>query len=142
VSTFHQIRPHGIGSERDGPVSLTDGVVVGFGVGKEKTLVEIAQCLARQRIGVVRVHLERLLEQSPRRIDRVLIVSYPVLFNEGQTAHGEVDGVGAFGAGAPLCFRLDQFNTQRVGQSPHHLILQLEQVGHVLLEAFGPEMRA
>ena len=39
-------------------------------------------------------------------------------------------------------FRLDEFVAQAVGQSRHHLILQLEQVGHVLLEAVGPEMRA
>ena len=31
---------------------------------------------------------------------------------------------------------------QAIGQSRHHLILQFEQVGHVFLEAFGPEMRA
>ena len=39
-------------------------------------------------------------------------------------------------------FRLDQFETQGVAQSRHDLILQLEQVGHVFLEAVGPEMRA
>jgi hypothetical protein len=42
---------------------------------------------------------------------------------------------------ALFCFRLDEFAPQAIGQSPHHLILQLEEVGHVLLEAFGPEMR-
>ena len=40
------------------------------------------------------------------------------------------------------CFRLDEFEAQGIAQPRHHLILQLEQIGHVLLEAFGPEMRA
>ena len=43
--------------------------------------------------------------------------------------------------GALFRFRLDEFVTQAIGQSPHHLILQLEQVGDVFLESFGPEMR-
>ena len=116
MNTFRPIRPHGIGSERDGPVGLTDhfGVVIGFGVGKVKILDPIAICFARQRIGVVRVNLERLLEQSPRRIDRVLIGSYPSLVKQRPAAHGEIDGVGAFGAGAPFCFRLDQFDSPRL----------------------------
>jgi hypothetical protein len=81
LNIFCQIRSHCIGSERDGPVGLTDhfGVVIGLGVGKVKILDRIQICFARQRIGVVRVDLERMLEQSSRGIDRVLIGSYPVL---------------------------------------------------------------
>ena len=44
--------------------------------------------------------------------------------------------------GAFFRFRLDQFVTQTVRKPRYDLILQLEQVGDVLVEAVGPEMRA
>ena len=37
---------------------------------------------------------------------------------------------------------IDQPPAEVVGQSRHHLILQLEEIGYVLLEAVGPKMRA
>jgi hypothetical protein len=57
-------------------------------------------------------------------------------------AHVEVDSVWVFGVGSGLRVRPDEFVVQRIGQSGGHLILQLEQVGHVFLEPVGPEMRA
>jgi hypothetical protein len=39
-------------------------------------------------------------------------------------------------------FGIGQRPAQSASQSRHDLILQLEQVGHVLLEAVGPQMRA
>ena len=54
----------------------------------------------------------------------------------------KIDGVGVFGVGAFSASALTSSIAQRIGQSRDHLILQLEQVGHVFLEAVGPEMRA
>ena len=51
-------------------------------------------------------------------------------------------GVGIFGTRAFFGFRLDELVSQRIGQSRHHLILQLEQVGYVFFKSFGPEMGA
>ena len=79
---------------------------------------------ARTAIDVV---LRRLLHKPPNRF---------------VAAHDEIDGVWVFGVGSRFRFRPDEFVAQRIGQSCHHLILQLEQVGHVFLEAVGPEMRA
>ena len=47
-----------------------------------------------------------------------------------------------FWNGALFPLGVDQPPTQVVGQSRHHLILQLEEIGHVLLEPVGPQMRA
>ena len=41
----------------------------------------------------------------------------------------------------PFRFGAHQSEAETVGQSRHHLILQLEQVGHILLEAVRPKMR-
>ena len=54
----------------------------------------------------------------------------------------EIDSVGAFGTGVLFRLRPDEFIAQAIGQSRHDLILELEQVGDVFLEAVGPKMRA
>ena len=43
---------------------------------------------------------------------------------------------------ASLRLGLHQLIAQRIGQSRHHLILQLEEIGDAFLEPIGPEMRA
>jgi hypothetical protein len=58
------------------------------------------------------------------------------------TAHGQVDGVRILGANAFFAFAIPQGPAQSAHQTRHNLILQLEQVGHVLLEAVGPQVRA
>ena len=61
---------------------------------------------------------------------------------QSAAAHGEIERVGVSDALVSLRLGLDEFDAQRVGQSRDHLILQLEQVGHVLLESIRPEMGA
>jgi hypothetical protein len=43
---------------------------------------------------------------------------------------------------ASLRLGLHQLIAQRIGQSRHHLILQLKEIGDAFLEPIGPEMRA
>jgi hypothetical protein len=83
----------------------------------------------------------RLFEQSSRRVVFVSVVERILLRQQGP-ADGEIGRVGVFGTGALFRFDLEEFVTQRICQSRHHLILQLEQVGDIFLEALGPEMRA
>ena len=50
--------------------------------------------------------------------------------------------VRVFGTGAVVGFRLDNSKPQRIRQSRDHLILKFKEVGYVLFESVGPEMRA
>ena len=142
VDAFHVIRPQGVGRERDGAVRLTEYfcIVVGCRVLRPKILVDVGVSVPSKRIGIVGVDLERLFEQGARRLVFFLrLLRWP---RQGPATHGEIDGVGVPGTGGLFRFRLDEFDAQRIRQPRHHLILQLEQVGDVFLEAVGPEMRA
>ncbi len=66
------------------------------------------------------------------------------LVEKRQTAHRQIDGVGISWAlvQATLGFGVHQLDLKHVGEACDHFILEPEQVGHVFLEAVGPEMRA
>ena len=55
---------------------------------------------------------------------------------------GEINRVRILGTCVLFCFCRDQLVAQSISQPRHHLILQLEEVGYVFLEAVSPEMRA
>ena len=105
-------------------------------------LVDICFSHAVDRRRVVGVDRERLFKQSPRRIVLFLAGPKTLLVVERPTAHDEIVRIRVGRAGALRRFRLDQFIAQGVGQPRDDLILQLEQISHVLLEPLGPEMRA
>jgi hypothetical protein len=69
------MRPDAVGSERYRFIGRTKHlcIVVGLGVcPSENVLIEIGSGIARYRIGIVWIDLERLFEKSARRILSVL----------------------------------------------------------------------
>ena len=71
VQAFHIVRPRIIWGERDGPVGLTEYFRLVIGPGGRRSprvFQQIGVSVARQRVGFVRVDLERLFEQGFRRI--------------------------------------------------------------------------
>jgi hypothetical protein len=65
VGGFRKIGPRVVGIERDGPVGLIDYFCLEVGLGacpSELVFGVIGRSLARERVGVVRVDLERLIE--------------------------------------------------------------------------------
>src|SRR5271155_1298811 len=146
----YRSRPHTpnlwtVPCEGDGSVGLPEYfcVIIGLRVHPAETMLSlIGSGVAGQRIGIVRVDLERLFEQGSNGhvvVLRRLLRKPPIRF---VAAHDEIDDVRVFGVGSCFRFRPDEFAVQRIGQSRDHLILQREQVGNVLLEAVAPEMRA
>ena len=87
------------GAERDSPVGLIDDffVEICFGVGlSECKEGHMGEGLARERVGVIRVGLERLVEQGQRGIVAVALLLRRLrvgLPHRGPTAHGQIDGV-------------------------------------------------
>ena len=132
-----------IGSEHDRPFGLTEYLcfIVGLGARPSQLfLVQMGYGVAGQRHDIVGVDFERLLEQSPGRI--VVVFRQRLQLEHGIAAHREIDDVGVVGMRASCGLRLDELEAQSIVQSRHDLILQLEQVADVFLEAFGPEMGA
>ena len=113
VDAFHVIRPQGIGRDRNRPVSRTEDflVVVGLVVSQRGILICVSVSFASQRVGIVWVDLQRLLEQGARRLVFFLppMPTCP-LPRQGPPAHGEINGVGVLGTGALFRFRLDEFD--------------------------------
>ena len=81
-------------------------------------LKRIGCCLARQRIGVVRVDLERPLESGSRRIICVLRGLRLLLPKQSPSPHGKIDHIGIFGVDAFFRFRLDEFHPKMFANSP------------------------
>jgi hypothetical protein len=61
---------------------------------------------------------------------------------EGLATQSEVDCVWVLGTCGLCCFRLDELIAQAIGQSRHHLILQLDQVDDALYCARNPPSTA
>ena len=103
-------------------------------------LVNVCGCLTRQRVSIARVESKRLLEQRSRRLVLVLVV--PGVVHQHIGAHRKVDCVRVLRTRALFRLRFEEFIAQAVGEPSHDLVLQLEKVGDVVLDAIGPEVRA
>ena len=67
IKAFCIIRPHVIGSQRDRPVGRIDDFCIEIRFGarlRERKQGHMSESFARERVGVVRVGLERLVEQG------------------------------------------------------------------------------
>ena len=84
--------------------------------------------------------MERSVKQAPRLFDALAIIVRRS--KQTPTLHGQIDDVRVVGTCALFGLSVGQSVAQAAGQSRHDLILQLEEVGYVLLEAVGPKMRA
>jgi hypothetical protein len=99
IKALRGIRPHVIGRERDSPVGLINyfSVEICFRGGlSEGVEGHIGEGFARERVGVVRVGLERLVEQGQRGIVAVALLLRRLwvrLPHRGPTAHGQIDSV-------------------------------------------------
>ena len=143
VIALRIVRQIAIGGERDRTLGLTEYFCVVIDLRacpSQLFLVEMGYGVAGQCRDIVGVDLERLLESGSRRI--IVVFGKRLQLEQGIPAHREIEDIGVFGTRASFGFRLDELETQSIGQSRHHLILQLEQVGDVFLKAFGPEMGA
>ena len=111
------------------------------GVGPSvKIFLEISFSAAGQGVGVVRVDRQRPVEQAPRLFDLARFAGFLKPPAQSPTLHGQINGVRIVGASALFRFCVRQSPAETVDQSRHDLILQLEEVGHVLLEAVGPKV--
>ena len=99
IKAFRGIRPHVVGGERNSSVGLIDdsSVEICFRGGLSESVEgHIGEGFARERVGVIRVGLERLVEQGQRGVVGValLLRRFRVrLPHGGPTAHGQIDGV-------------------------------------------------
>jgi hypothetical protein len=135
--------------ERNGPVSLTDDLSLEVGpVGTPTVQIvdHISHCIARQRVGIMRIDHERLFEQGTRRIVARPLLWHGLFLNPCHTmAHPRMVRSTASGFAERALFSglgPDELNTESVAQPRDHLILQLEEVGDVVLEALRPKVRA
>ena len=94
-------------------------------------------CEAQERVDVVLVEAERGFEKTaclPRRLQRPMSVpgSPPV--------KSVIDGVESVGmlASRPAALCRDQLDVDLMGQAGGDLVLHVEEIGVLLVEAFGP----
>src|ERR1700726_4455265 len=96
---------------------------------------------AQQGADVVLVEAERGFEKTaglPRCLERAMSVpGSPAL----KSAIDGVEAVGMF-ARRPAALRHDQLDVDGMGQAGGDLVLHIQEVGALLVEAFGPQMRA
>ena len=99
INAFGVVRLHVIGRERDSPVGLVDDFRIEVrSVGRLRKCKKrhIGESFAGERLGVVRVGLERLVEQGERGIVAVALLLRRLRVgspHRGPAAHGEIDGV-------------------------------------------------
>ena len=91
------------------------------------------------RLGVLWIDLHRAFEVVTSRCNAFLRRRLPM---RSPPTHHQINRIGIGGVRASLRLGLYQLVAQRIGESCHDLILQLEHVGDVLLEPVGPEMSA